>query len=148
MDAEVHRTALVAPLAFWPHRPLTMRLPLALPVALVAGCDTTAITTPSGPESLTVDFTARFDRDLVRIELDGEPIYEERVTTEDVLSLAARASFEIPEGWHQFRVQVGGRASAATEFYAGEVVFVSVFFDPDEDDVDLALSDEVFCCYD
>ena len=122
--------------------------PLVLAAFLVAGCDSTGITLPSGPQPLTVDLTARFDNDLVRIELDDELIYEERVTTEDVLSLAARATFEIPEGRHRVRVEVGGRASASAEFTAGETVFVSVFHDPGEDDVDLTLSDEVFCCYD
>ena len=65
-----------------------------------------------------------------------------------MLSLAERVEFSVPEGRHRLRVEVGGRASAAAEFTAGDVVFVRVFFDPDEDDVDLTLSDEVFCCYD
>ena len=102
---------------------------------------------PSGPESLTVDFTTRFNDDLVRVELDGVLIYEERLTTTDVLSLAERVAFSIPEGEHRIRVEVAGRASAAT-FEAGETVFVGIRYDPGARSVDLALSDEVFCCYD
>lgn len=125
-----------------------MRLCLAIAaLSLLAACDSVGPAAPSGPESLTVDFTTHFDDDLVRVELDGVLIYEERLTTADVLSLAERVVFSIPEGEHRIRIEVAGQASAAT-FEAGQIVFIGVGYDPEEQDVELVPSDEVFCCYD
>ena len=126
-----------------------MRLPLiAAALSLLAGCDSADPTAPLGPESLTVDFTTHFDDDLVRVNLDGVLIYEERLTTADVLSLAERAAFSIPEGEHRIRIEVEGRASAAATFEAGQTVFIGVRYDPEMRAVDLVPSAEVFCCYD
>lgn len=129
--------------------PLTCPMRALLTVALLAlsGCDSADPVAPSGPASLTVDFTTQFDDDLVRVELDDALIYEERLTTNDVLGLAERATFSIPDGRHRVRVEVAGRAESAT-FEAGATVFVGVSYDSGQRAAALALSDDVFCCYD
>lgn len=102
-----------------------MRVLLAaalLGAPLLAGCDSTEAVAPSGPESFTVDFTTQFDNTSVQLELDGILVYEERVTTNDVLGLAERIELSISEDPHRLRVQVSGRSSTTAEFTAGEVV--------------------------
>lgn len=114
---------------------------------LLAGCDSAGPVAPSGSESLTVDLRTNFDNDLVRVKLDGALIYEGRVTTNLSQGLAERATFSVSEGEHHIRVEVGGRASAAATFEAGTAVFVGVSYNPELRDIDLDVSDEIFCCY-
>lgn len=108
-----------------------------------AGCDSAVPATPSGPEEVRVDLQSDFDRDHVAIELDGDLVFSDRVTTNHLLGLAEFISLSIPEGEHSIQAVVNGRYYAAAQFMAGDVVVVAVRFNG-RDRVEIELSDQFY----
>lgn len=94
---------------------------------LWAGCSS-GITTPSGPADVRVDIQYAFDGERVELELDGERIYSERVTTDHIWSVAELVQFSVAEGRHEIKATVGG-ASATLGFDASTTRVVAVRYD-------------------
>jgi hypothetical protein len=126
-----------------------MRAPLLLLVLFLfaTGCDSAEPTTPSTPEQVRVDLQWNFDGDHVAIELDGDLVFSDRVTTNHLLGIARFIDLSIPKGEHSIQAVVNGRYHAAAQFMAGDVVVVAVRFTEGRDAVEIELSDQ-FYAYD
>ncbi len=119
-------------------RVLLLSLPLLI-AAVLAGCDSSGIVIPAGPEAVSVHLQGAFNDDRVVVELDGDRVFSNRVTTNVALSLAEQVPLSILAGDHSIRVVVNGRTSAAREFTAGTVSVIGVRYNPGEGDITLYL---------
>ncbi len=67
-----------------------------------------------------------FDDDRVRVEIDGQTVFDERVTTDDVWSLAEVLKLQRPEGTHHIRAVVNGSEEGAASFELDRELFIHV----------------------
>jgi len=119
--------------------------PLLLACCIVlAGCDSADLEAPSGPEAVRIDLQWNFEDDFVEIELDGDLVFAERVTTNDLLSLAKIVDYSLPAGEHTVHAVVNGRYHAAAQFVAGSIAVVAIRFDGGRKEVEIELSEEPF----
>ena len=102
--------------------------PLLLSLAACDGSGPEPLVVPTGPESIGVHFQSQFEDDAVAVRLGDDLVFSGRVTTWDVLSLAATVPLSVPAGEQVVRVSVGGRA-AALAVDPAETAVVAVLYD-------------------
>lgn len=81
-----------------------------------------------GLQSFEVHLNSQFDNDRVQVRIDGREVFDERVTTLDVLSLAHILKLERPAGPHLLEVVVAGRTRADTTFYLADPQYIQVWY--------------------
>lgn len=118
-------------------------LSLVLISVIYLGCDSTNLVTPSGPEDIQIDLRYNFENDHVLVELDGDPVFLDRVTTNHILSLAERIPLSIREGSHHLRVTVNYRVRSSQEFTAGNIAAIGVLYDRANGNVNFQLFTQV-----
>ena len=104
-----------------------MRLATLLALLLVLpACDAAGFWETQERVPLRVDIQSEFADDRVRLEVGGVPVFDDRVTTEAVLSLAEIVRSNVPPGRTTLTVLVNGEAETALELdpASGEVVAV------------------------
>jgi hypothetical protein len=116
-----------------------LRLSILALALHATSCDSGGLYTPNGPESVRIDLQYDFDNDLVVVEFDGLRVFRDRVSTNDVLSLAKMVDLSVSEGEHSVRVVVNGKAGGSASFTAGRWPVIAVTYDRQEDDVLVAL---------
>lgn len=79
--------------------------------------------------ALRVDIQSQFDDDRVRVEVGGVPVFDGRVTTEDVLSLAEIVEAQVPPGETTLRATVNGAARAEVTLDPAALGGVAIGFD-------------------
>ena len=109
------------------------------------------ITSPTGPERMSIHLWGNFNYDKVVIELNSEFVFFGRVSTDhsvciaegkDYLlpvGLAGRIDFSLPEGAHRVRVIVNEQSSSVQEFIAGSIAAIGVEYNRVKRKVDLEL---------
>ena len=102
--------------------------PLLLGLAACDGSGPEPLAVPTGPESIEVHFQSQFEDDAVAVRLGDALVFSSRVTTLDVLSLAATVPLSVPAEEQVVRVSVGGRAAALAVDPAATAV-VAVLYD-------------------
>lgn len=75
-----------------------MRLATLLALLLVLPACDGAAWESTDRVPLRIDIQSQFDDDRVRLEVGGVPVFDGRVTTEDVLSLARVVEASVPPG--------------------------------------------------
>ena len=94
---------------------------------LLVACD-------AGPvvnDTLLIDLGGAFSDTLVRVDVDGEVVVEDRVTTGSILATAGLFPVSLPAGRHRVRAVVEGRARGSVTVDTGEVEAVVVNYSPE-----------------
>jgi hypothetical protein len=105
---------------------------IAQPTATVA-----SLPTQSGKESVEIEvhLWQDYNRDEVQIEIDGQVVFSDVVTTNDILSLAARIPLSVAEGSHRISVMINDATVAETTFRTQDLAVIAVSFDPSEENI-------------
>lgn len=118
-----------------------MRLATLLTLLLVLpACDATGFWETTERVPLRVDIQTQFADDRVRLEVGGVPIFDDRVTTEDVLSLAEIVRSNVPPGPTTLVVRVNGGPEGTLDLDPSGDGVVAVGFDGS--DVSVVLLEE------
>ena len=107
---------------------------------LLAACD-------SGPvvnDEIVIDLHGSFSDTLVQVEVDGERVFRDRVTTGAVLATAGGVTVPVAAGVHRIRATVEDRVSGEVAVDSRTVVAVGVGYRPDTDEVTLLPSTHPF----
>ena len=105
-----------------------------LAAVFLAACDTGPVVN----DTLIVDLGGAFSDTLVRVDVDGDLVVEDRVTTGSILATAGVFPVSLPAGRHRVRAVVEGGATGEITVDTGEVVTVVVYYNPDTDAVTFA----------
>lgn len=114
-----------------------LRILIALSALLLAhGCGfldpDSCSCSPAYEIDLAVHLGSWFQDDLVEVAIDGKTVFDQRVTTLDVLSLAKIIELKYQPGLHHLEVTVNGLAQETTTFYLDRPLYalVSYFEEP------------------
>ena len=88
--------------------------------------------------ALRVDIQSQFDDDRVRVEVGGVPVFDDRVTTEALLSLAKIVEADVPPGETTLEATVNGGPSATLSLDPAAPGVVVIGFDGRDVSVGLA----------
>lgn len=91
-----------------------------------SGCDTV----DAGPGTLKIHLQNNFYGERVRIEIDGEEVFNKSVVTDFRLSFAEAFHLERPRGEHRIRVVVADSASKEQLFVLQDELFIGVRYYP------------------
>ena len=95
--------------------------------------DTEATQATDNPVAIEVHLWQTYDNDEVQIRIDGQVVFSNRVTTDDILSLAARIPITVSAGSHVIGVTVNRSQEAEATFHTQDVVVIAVSYTPAED---------------
>ena len=100
-------------------------------------------TTPTTDElvAIEVHLWQTYDNDEVQISIDGQVVFSDLATTDDILSLAARIPVTVSAGSHRIGVTLNRSLEAETTFHTQDVVVITVSYTPAEDAVSWELLD-------
>lgn len=118
---------------FYKH--YSFKVLFAFLLIIAAGCQVLPV--ENEPEcsncdrSFEVHINSNFDNDRVRIEIDGLTVFNERVTTNPVLSLAEIIELKRPAGVHRIRVVVNGSKAGEKTFSLDQKLYIQVRFYPE-----------------
>ena len=79
---------------------------LVLPLLVLGGCNDSGSNLQPSTPVFRIDLQAQFLDDSVRVVVDSRIVFEGRVTTNNILSLAKAIPVEVPTGEHNVDVQV------------------------------------------
>ena len=96
---------------------------------------------PAEPVAIEVHLWQTYEDDEVRISIDGQVVFSDRVTTDDVLSLAARIPITVSSGSHRIGVLINRSVEEETTFHTKDVAVIAVTYIPAEDAVAFELLD-------
>ncbi len=112
------------------NKPSLFHLIYWLIIALsITGCDifySENVCESSPCESFQIHLNNNFDDDYVRVEIDGKPVFNKRITTDYVWSLAEIIELERPEGTHQIKVVVNENEEAERSFVLDDKLYIYV----------------------
>ena len=91
-------------------------------LAVVAGCGLLG----ENRQAFEVHLQSSFEDDHVRVEIDGQVVFDGRVTTAHVAGLAERIKLERPTGRHRIRVIVNDLEAVEKRFRLNERLTVAV----------------------
>lgn len=120
---------------------------LAALVALTAAGCSNPMAELDEPREVGLHFQSQFVGDAVDVELDGEPLYSDTVSTHAVLGVAHMTSIMFTSTRHQVRVTVNDGASAEVTVDARKAVVVVVRYDRGNDEVQLSVSNRSIYYY-
>lgn len=108
-------------------------LALLLPfIVVLSGCGFVDLDPSGGTTGVALDLevhlTSQFNDDHVRVAIDGREVFDERVTTVDVLSLAEVVELKSSSGRHRIDVDVNGSYHASERFYLDRPKYAIVRF--------------------
>lgn len=98
-------------------------------VLSITGCDifyTENVCESRNCEQFEIHLNNNFDDDYVRVEIDGKPVFNKRITTDDVWSLAEIIELERPEGSHQIKVVVNENEEGERSFELDDMLYIHV----------------------
>ena len=99
----------------------------------------TAMPIPTQSEKQLVEIEVHlwqtYKNDEVQIEIDEQVVFSDVVTTDDILSLAARIPLSVSEGSHRISVMINNSAVAQTMFRTQDLVVIAVSFSPSEESI-------------
>lgn len=87
------------------------------------------------PVEIEVHLWQTHDNDEVQIEIDDQVVFSDVVTTDGILSLAAKIPISVSEGSHRISVMVNNSAVAETVFRTQDLVVIAVSFSPSEETI-------------
>lgn len=109
---------------------MARRALLVLFLVLVSGCEPFGVDpcacSPEFQLDLEVHLGSDFNDDRVRVAIDGREVFDDRVTTNHVLSLAEVIELQRPPGRYRIDVQVNHDHQAWTTFDLDRPLFVGV----------------------
>lgn len=79
---------------------------LVLPFIIWGGCTDSGPSIHTPPAVFRVDLQSQFFHDSVQVQVDGRIVFEGRVTTNNILSLAKSISVQATSGRHDVSVHV------------------------------------------
>jgi hypothetical protein len=101
---------------------------LVICAAMLPGCDhsinRSVIST--GNENLEIHLQYHYRGERVRIEIDGQTLFNKVVETNYALSLAEIIKLEMPEGRHQIKAVVNGSEERKTTFDLDGKLYIGV----------------------
>ena len=99
----------------------------------------TVVSLPTQPGKEAVEIEVHlwqdYNRNEVQIEIDGQVVFSDVVTTNDILSLAARIPLSVSEGSHRISVMINDATAAETTFRTQDLVVIAVSIDPSEENI-------------
>jgi hypothetical protein len=102
---------------------------LILVALCLSGCRE-IVDPPSGPPLFSIDLQSAFNRDTVRVTLDGAVIFQDTVTTSPLLGLGHRFSPQISRGSHTLGIDIlNGSVDRDTAFNFSDTLTVAVNYD-------------------
>ena len=93
------------------------------------------------PVAIEVHLWQTYDDDQVQISIDGQVVFSDLVTTDDILSLAARIPITVSAGSHRIGVIINRSLEAEATFHTQDVVVIAVSYIPAEDTISFELLD-------
>lgn len=127
-----------------------MRYFLSLALLLsIAACDSTGAddVNEGEPAAFSVHLQTHYSNTPVQIELDGETVFDDTVSTNYVLSLATFFPVDIKQGEHRLHATVNGRIEASKTFTVGDTLNVAVNYDPDREQIVFSSREEPYLYY-
>lgn len=82
-------------------------------------------------QAFEVHLNSQFSNDRVQVFIDGKEVFDERVTTLDVLSLAEVIALKRPAGHHRIEVVVNRKERKAATFSLTEALYIHVWYRPE-----------------
>lgn len=79
---------------------------LLLPLLILGGCNDNGSNLQPSPVVFRVDLQSQFFDDSLRVQVDGQMVFEGRATTDNILSLAKSISVNASSGRHHVHVEV------------------------------------------
>ena len=123
-------------------------LSLALLFSLAA-CDSTSTNdiNEGEPAAFSVHLQTHYSNTPVQIELDGETVFDNTVSTDYVLGRATSFPVDIKQGEHRLHATVNGRTEASRTFTVGDTLNVAVNYDPDGEQIAFSSREEPYLYY-
>lgn len=96
-------------------------------LVLGAGCELLPVNSSSpNAQAFEVHLQNNFDEDRVRVEIDGEVVFNDRVSTDYLWSLAEVVVLKAPEGKRRLRVVVNGSEEGKAQFNLDKKLYIGV----------------------
>lgn len=111
------------------YKPSLFHLYWLLIALNTTGCDTfysENVCESRNCEQFEIHLNNNFDDDYVRIEIDGKPVFNKRITTDYIWSLAEIIELERPEGTHHINVVVNGNEEGKRSFELDDMLYIHV----------------------
>ena len=127
-----------------------MRYFLSLALLLsIAACDSTGTddVNKGEPAAFSVHLQTHYSNTPVQVELDGETVFNDTVSTDYVLGLATSFPLDIKQGEHRLHATVNGRIEASKTFTVGDTLNVAVNYDSDREQIVFSSSEEPYLYY-
>ena len=114
-------------------------------ITLVAGCSDDVNSTNTEPtEQLRIDLQSGYSDTQVKIFLDNYTVFDDKVSTNDVVSVAAIIPLEVNAGTHYLKVTVNNLLTKETLFTIGDKLYIGVNYSPSNLNVMFNFSDSAF----
>ncbi len=82
-------------------------------------------------QAFEIHLNNNFDNDRVHVEIDGKVIFDERITTDYVWSLAEIVKLKRPMGTHHIKIVVNGSEEEKRTFELDRLLFIHVRYYPE-----------------
>lgn len=125
---------------------LFLLLVLILSGGLLPGCskDKEHSNTSGEKHKLGIAAHSDFNNDLVTIYIDGKSIFNQKITTNNVLSYAASTTDSVFAGQHLIKVVVNGIVSKKQTFTISNDLYIGINYTPQESQISFLLQNHPF----
>jgi hypothetical protein len=110
---------------------------LLLPVLLLglAACSSagTNDVDKGEPAAFSIHLQSAYNNTPVLVELDGEVVLEDTLSTDPITGLARSFPVDVEQGTHRVEATVNGRIGASRTFTVGDTLNVAVNYDPERE---------------
>lgn len=114
-------------------------------ITLVAGCSDDVNSTNTEPtEQLRIDLQSGYSDTQVKIFLDNYTVFDDKVSTNDVVSVAAIIPLEVNAGTHYLKVTVNNLLTKETLFTIGDALYIGVNYSSSNLNIMFNFSDSAF----
>jgi hypothetical protein len=106
----------------------TIILLVSVFTAVLASCTGNRITNAENVEYLRIDFQHGYNKSITILYVDNQNVFEDTLTTRDVLSLARQEQIIITKGVHKIRCVIEN-SSADTTFNVPDSLVIGIYKD-------------------
>jgi hypothetical protein len=85
--------------------------------------------------AIEVHLWQTYRSDRVEVTIDGQPVFSDEVTTDDVLSLAETIPVTLSEGAHRIGVTVNDSVEEVVKFSTRDLAVIAVSYSPEEQEL-------------
>jgi len=99
----------------------------AASLAALLGCKSSAISSGT-PQAVEVHLQTQFRGEQIRVDIDGQKLFGQAVTTNDVLGLAEIIKLEMLQGRHEIKIIINGRFQQKASFKLDCKLYIGVTY--------------------